>query len=119
MKKQPDSKAGRSRAADKMLRSLLRTPKSRAGLIAAALSVGVSRNFVYGWLSEQRRDAKIAVLKSGRIEMYQMTTHVVVESPAPGTYPAWLEPRALPVSASRCVYVDGVSTENNNQKGET
>lgn len=118
MKKRPDSKAGRSRAADRLLRSLLRTPKSRAGLIAAAASIGVSRNYVFGWLSEQRRDGTVATLKSGRTDLYQMSVLVVSETPAPGTYPSWLEPRTLPQAAFRHVYVDGVNTKSNNEKGD-
>jgi hypothetical protein len=124
MSRKPDSKTVRAREADKLLRRLLRTPKTRAGLIAAVASHKVSGNFVYGWLSENQRNGTVTVLKShGRLFQYQISEHVVVETAAPGSYPSWLEPRALPIAASRRVFIDGVTpttTDNNdNNQGES
>lgn len=115
MKQKPDSKAGQLRAADKLIRRLLRTPKTRAGLIAAVTSSGkVSRNFVYGWLSENTRNGTVTVLKSastGRQPHYQITEHIVVEVATLGAYPSWLEPRALPMATSRQVFISGQTTK--------
>jgi hypothetical protein len=123
MSRKPDSRTVRAREADKLLRRLLRTPKTRAGLIAAVASHKVSGNFVYGWLSENQRNGTVTVLKSsGRLFQYQISEHVVIETAAPGTYPSWLEPRALPVAAARRVFIDGMnptSTTENNKKGES
>lgn len=113
MRQRPDSKAGRLRAADKLLRRLLRTPKTRAGLIAAVtVASKVSRNFVYGWLSENTRNGTVTVLKgTGRQPAFQISEHVVVEVAAEGAFPSWLEPRALPVALGREVFISGRPTK--------
>lgn len=113
MKQKPDSKAGQIRAANKLLHRLLRTPKTRAGLIAAVTSSGkVSRNFVYGWLSENTRTGVVTVFKaSGKSVTYQIADHVVVEVAAGGEFPSWLEPRVLPMATSREVFIAGSKTK--------
>lgn len=93
--------------ARKVLGQLLRTPKSRAGLIAAVKNRVISKNFVYGWLTDQCRTGKVTVLKTGQTLMYQATSWVPAEKPVEGFYPAWLEPRSIPLSASRRVFLDG------------
>lgn len=103
----PDSKAGQLRQANKVLAALLRTPKTRTGLCAAVTKGSISRNFVYGWLAERRRDGTVTTLKSGSSVMYQITAHIVSEVPVVSDYPSWLDPRALPTAASRDVYVNG------------
>ena len=120
MSRRAGSKTERARAVDKLLRRLLRTPKTRAGLIAAVSSHQVSNHFVYGWLSENQRNGTVTVLKSGgRLFQYQISEHVVIETAAPGQFPAWLEPRTLPMASARRIYIDGVSpTDNNDKKGE-
>lgn len=112
MRAKPDSRAGRARAADKLIRSLLRSPKTRSGLIAVVTATTkVSRNFVYGWLSERTLDGTVTVLKGAdRQPLYQITTHVVVESARAGDFPSWLEPRALPVAGARQVFIAGQKT---------
>lgn len=112
MRSKPDSKAGRARAADKLIRSLLRAPRTRPGLIAVVTaSAKVSRNFVYGWLSERTLDGTVTVLKgANRQELYQITTHVVVETARAGDFPSWLEPRSLPVATARYVFIAGQQT---------
>lgn len=109
MSAKPDSKAARARAADKLIRNLLRTPKTRPGLIAAVTSAtGVTRNFIYGWLSERTVDGTVTVFKgAGRNLTYQITTHVVIENAREGTFPSWLEPRVLPMATSRGVFISG------------
>lgn len=93
--------------ANTTLRRLLRTPKTRAGLIAAVKSKDISRNYVYGWLTDQVRSGKVVVLKSGVSVMYQGASYVVQEVPESGNYPEWLEPRWVPSSESRRVFLDG------------
>lgn len=107
----PHSKAGQLRAADKMLRALLRTPKTRGGLVAAVKSAQISRNYVFGWLSERRRDGSVTKLRSSTTVMYQIASHVVCEVPAESVYPSWLDPRALPVSTNRTAYIDGAAVK--------
>lgn len=101
------SRAQRVRQVESMLRALLRTPKTRSGLVAAAVSRGVSKNFVYGWLASHRTDGTVAELKSMRTTMYQMADQAVFEVPVEGQYPSWLEPRVLPMSGARRVFIDG------------
>lgn len=112
----PTSKAGQLRAAEKTLRGLLRTPKTRNGLVAAVCKGHISRNFVYGWLAERRRDGTVTTLKSGVTVAYQITAHVVIEVPKESVYPTWLDPRALPMAASRAIHIDGKIVEQKEVK---
>jgi hypothetical protein len=102
----PVSRREFARKANALLLGLLRTPKTRAGLIAA-LSGGLGRNYVYGWLSERVRDGTIVELKTCKPPAYQVATAVIFEQPAPSMYPAWLDPRALPLSERKHNYIDG------------
>ena len=108
MTPKPVSKAAQIRAAERMLRGLLKTPKTRAGLIAAVTKGVVSRNYVYGWLAEGSRDGTLTKLRSMGACWYQLTPEVIEEVPLPGIFPGWLDPRSLPASRSRTVVVDGV-----------
>ena len=103
----PLSKAAQARQAEKVLTALLRTPKTRDGLVAAVKTKTISRNYVYGFLAEGRRRGALTTLKSGRSVMFQITQSVVEEKPVASMYPSWLDPRALPTSTSRLVVVDG------------
>ena len=106
----PNSKAGRIRAAHATLNALLRTPKTREGLVAAAKSRGVTANFVYGFLAQNTRVGLVVELKSTDPLTYQLATHAAAERPHEGSYPGWLEPRALPAHKATRVYLDGVKT---------
>lgn len=97
----------RREEAEKLLLALLRTPKTRAGLIAAAQTKGVTQNFVYGWLSLAQRDGTVTMLKSVNPVQYQVTSSVVIEKPAESLWPTWLEPRSLPDARGRRVFIDG------------
>ena len=95
--------------AEHMLLALLRTPKTRAGLVAAACThPHVTRNFLQGWLSNACRTGMVTVLRSVNPVQYQATDSIVSEKPAEGIFPSWLEPRVLPVSTGRLVVIDGV-----------
>lgn len=105
----PVSKASQFRQAERILRALLKTPKTRAGLIAAVSVKGViTKHFVFGWLAERRRDGTLVVLKSMGENWYQVAPDSVQEIPSLSVYPSWLDPRALPISSGRVVAVDGV-----------
>lgn len=103
----PPSRRSASRKADSLLSGLLRTPKTRPGLVAAVINTGVGKHFVYGWLADQLRTGKVAALKSSRPVSYQMAALALQEKPTEGKYPTWLEPRFLPVSSTRKTYLDG------------
>lgn len=104
----PPSKASQIRQAEKVLLSLLRTPKTRSGLVAAVKTKTISRNYVFGFLSEGRRNGTLTTHKSGPTVMYQVATEIVEEKPVASEFPSWLDPRALPASTGRMVVVDGV-----------
>lgn len=126
MKENPRSKASQLRKADRTLRALLKTPKTREGLIAAVSVDGViTGNFVYGWLAQSRLDGTVAEIKSRGTRMYQIIPEAISETPVASVFPAWLDPRALPHSRGRTVVIDGgvvmVSGElfqNKNNKGK-
>lgn len=96
-----------ARTARHLLERLLRTPKSRAGLVAAVKVHGIGRNFVFGYLTSELRVGRILVLKSGVSIMYQRAECVVHEAPAPRDFPTWLEPRSLPLARGRRIFIDG------------
>lgn len=109
--------------AEKILRALLKTPKTRAGMISAVLEKGfISKHYVFGWLAARRRDGTVVALKSMGERWYQLaptTAATVVEVPKESDYPSWLDPRALPVASGRLLVVDGVVVnikENSNKK---
>ena len=101
------SRRAQAAAAERVLTLLLRTPKSRSGLIAAVTSQKISRHFVFGWLSNQIATGLVAQLKSTRPPTFQLSTHIVQEQARAGDYPAWLEPRELPESRGRRVFSAG------------
>lgn len=103
------TRAERRAALEQLLLALLRTPKTRAGLIAAAKAQdeGATANFVYGWISDTTRTGVVTMLKSMNPVQYQVTASILVEKPARSEWPEWLEPRRLPVADRRRVYLDG------------
>ena len=106
--------------AERVLRALLKTPKTRSGMISAVLEKGfISKHYVFGWLSSRRRDGTIVVLKSMGERWYQLAPKTVVEVPKESVYPSWLDPRALPDAQGRLLVVDGAVVnikENSNKK---
>lgn len=106
-RQRPESRAARARKAEQLLWRLLRTPKTRNGLIAAVSNNQITRNFVYGFLSEQITGGKVVKLKSGEQVLYQASGYVIKEQPRAGTFPEWLEPRTLPDTEHRRVFLNG------------
>lgn len=93
---------------EKALISLLAQPRTREGLIAMGRAHGMSAHFVYGWLTNSQRIGTVVKHRAGSHVTYSLSTGVVEEGATPSTYPAWLDPRTLPVSRGRTVVVDGV-----------
>ena len=102
-----ESRAAQVRRAEAVLLSLLRTPKTRPGLVAAVSGRDISRNFVFGWLVEQVRNGGVVKLKSAQHVSYQIATTLHTEVAYEGVYPSWLESRALPSMVARRIYIDG------------
>jgi hypothetical protein len=103
----PATRSAQVRKAEAKLAALLRTPKSRRGLIAAVAGHQITKHFVFGWLSQQLQEGTVARLKSSGDEIFQLASCIEQERAKTKTtedYPDWLEPRALPPVASRRVY---------------
>lgn len=104
----PDSRRGQVRHAEAVLNSLLRTPKTRGGLIAATSGRKINKHFVFGWLTDKLRIGHVVALKSTAAPpMYQRASYAAAEKPTESAYPSWLEPRALPAFATPQIYIDG------------
>ncbi|VTU31853.1 hypothetical protein H4CHR_02892 [Variovorax sp. PBS-H4] len=103
----PNSQASKIRRAKALLEGLLRAPKTRAGLIAAARTKGVTRNFLYGWLSNAVRTGEVVMHKSTEPPTFQLAATAASENPSSGEYPMWLEPRGLPAFSARTAFIDG------------
>ncbi len=116
VKGKPGSRRTAVREAEALLNRLLRTPKTRAGLIAAVAGARISRNYIFGWLTEQCRTGKVVVLKSAAAPMYLLSGHVVIEQPTAGAFPTWMEPRHLPIAGARRVYISGVEISPQEEK---
>ena len=101
-----DSKIAKDQKVHQLLRALLRTPKTRKGLVAAARSRGVTPHFVYGFIADAVRTGVLTVHKSGDEVLYQTTSFAGAEQPREGHYPAWLEPRMLPAFTSAEAFID-------------
>lgn len=104
-------------AAYRVLDSLLRSPKTRAGLIAA-VAPEMTKNFVFGYLAERMRIGKVTPLKTCDPLQYVMTEFIVIEKPTPSDFPAWLEPRVIPAGTQRQVFIDGKLVQQHAIKGE-
>lgn len=103
----PESRAAQVRAAEAVLAGLLRSPKTRNGLVAAVTSRMISRRFVFGWLANQVVSGGIVKLKSGSVVTYQISGRTIQETPAHSEFPAWLDPRVIPSAGERKVFIDG------------
>lgn len=105
----------RSAHGEAVLRHLLRTPKTRKGLIAAVKSSGLTENFVYGFLSEAERRGEVVRLKAGSTDTYQLSSRFHAEEPQPSEFPSWLDPRTLPVICNRRIFLGGRPAEEEQQ----
>lgn len=114
----PESRAAQARQADLVLRRLLRTPKTRPGLIAAVTSRMISRRFVFGFLADQTRQGVLTVLKSGTSVTYQIKPAgaEIAERPSYSGYPSWLDPRSVPPVRHTKVFIDGRLVKSSKQK---
>ncbi len=88
--------------ADSLLTGLLGSPKSRKGLIAAVHTLGLSKDFVCGWLSTKVNHGLVSRTYVNGVVCYQIAdlNPVIPVS----QYPSWLEPRNLPPSSGRRIY---------------
>lgn len=112
----PNSRAAQVRKAEVVLTRLLKTPKTRNGLVAAVTSKKISRNFVFGWLANQVVSGGVVKLKSGALVTYQIKGSVILENPALSGFPSWLDPRTLPAVAEHKVFIDGLLVKASNKK---
>lgn len=103
----PNSRASQVKLAETILTRLLRTPKTRNGLVAAVTSKMISRRFVFGWLANQVVSGGVVKLKSGSHVTFQIKGQAIAETPDYRGFPSWLDPRTVPVATVRKVFIDG------------
>lgn len=103
----PAARAPHVTKARQVLSALLRTPKTRSGLVAAVKTAQISKHFVFGFLSEGVLNGTLTLHKSVGSDLYQLTSHFHTEVPAPSEYPSWLDPRTLPGASQRRVFFNG------------
>lgn len=114
------SKAQLTSKAIKRLQSLLRSPKTRAGLVAAVQDLGLTEWHVQGWLSVEvtaKRVVKVFVHRQeGEMFVHCSVPHEIVGRPT--DYPRWLEPAGVPPYDDRRVYSLGMSQPTNQEEQE-
>lgn len=116
MTRRADSRAAQIRKAEKVLRALLQTPKSRSGLIAAvSVTNGITRNYVFGWLAARHQDGTVTKIRLDGSVVYQMTQKVV-EAPKESEFPGWMDPRGLPMQSVRRVFIQGKQVRFNQEQ---
>lgn len=92
------------------LTALLKSPKTRAGLIAAVADLGVDEWFVQGWLSAEvtaKRVIKVFMHRD-KVEMFVHCTTPTEVVGRDSNYPSWLEPSGVPVYGERRLYSLGM-----------
>jgi len=114
----PDSRAGQVRKAEATLKRLLKTPKTRNGLVAAVANTAISIRFVYGWLANQVLSGEVVRLKSAGTFTFQLKGTVIVETPCFKGFPTWLDPRTIPVVRDRKVFIDGALVKSSVKQEE-
>lgn len=85
--------------ADAIVRKLLRTVKTRQGLIALAAQHGLTRNWVYGWLAWAEQSGLVTCVKKGKNPQYVLCAASDWRPPqGVAPYPGWLCPKAAPIA---------------------
>lgn len=85
--------------ADAIVRKLLRTVKTRQGLIALAAQHGLTRNWVYGWLAWAEQSGLVTCVKKGKNPQYVLCAASDWRPPqGVAPYPGWMCPKAVPIA---------------------
>lgn len=97
-----------------VLTALLRSPKTRDGLAAAAASKGFTRNFVFGWLAVAEKQGRVVRREACQLkpeDLYVDSRRDYLLWPRQASdYPAWMDPFIhLPQSWRRTIYRDGAA----------
>lgn len=106
-----DRKASKAKL-NRLLKGLLKSPKTRAGLIAAAKTLGVSANAVYGWLAARGREGVVFKYISGKTTLFTVyrtlaqehdsrrldTEHLTV-------FPEWMQPKFIPPTSTHRIHL--------------
>ena len=101
----------RAQSVDRLLRALLRSPKTRQGLVAALSDRGLSESVVDGWLAQSLAAGLVAKARCGETDtfLYVLSGR---EARLPGKdtcLPVWLDPPiTLPEYSQRRVYRGGL-----------
>lgn len=111
MRMQPLAK---TRRGDKVMRTLLRAPKTYHGLLAAALAEDFSAHYVRSWLAYRLRSGEVLRLQGDGIEdgVYLMSERERHIPPPQSDYPAWMAPAVqIPTYTTRTVYRCGQAAQ--------
>jgi hypothetical protein len=97
MSKKPATTKQMEQARGRML-ALLRSPKTKAGLVLAVHDLAVSPQFVQGWLVQQVNTGLVLRVQvpTGAPQTYVLSKAPLKPEELPSNYPTWLEPRAVP-----------------------
>ena len=101
----------RAQSVDRLLRALLRSPKTRQGLAAALADRGLSESVVDGWLAQSMAAGVVAKARHGETDTYlYVLSGCEARLPRQGSaLPAWLDPSiTLPEYSQRRVYRGGL-----------
>jgi hypothetical protein len=124
MKKRATPKKTLDKAAAR-LTALLRSPKPKAGLVAAVKDLGLTHHFVSGWIS---REVKADRVMPVHYKAAEDKHYVLCDAPAPddtqpppSAYPSWMEPRSVPRYAQRrlCANLDPSNTQQEQEESES
>ena len=105
----------RAQGVDRLLRGLLRSPKTRQGLAAALADRGLSESVVDGWLARSLAAGLVAKARCGETDTFlYVLSGREARLPGKGScLPAWLDPPiTLPEYSQRRVYRGGVLEGN-------
>lgn len=101
------------------MRTLLRTPKTRAGLVAAMSFHGFDKAYVQGWLSKATSTGSVIKIlgSTPNTEVFVLTGREVNLPTSHSNLPTWMAPTIrLPHFASRRVFRMGELHKENHEQ---
>lgn len=89
------------RLVEHRLTALLKSPKTRKGLLAATADMGLAPAVINGWISAAAHIGTVCTHRAGPHLMYSLKSAQVDEPTGVSLYPGWLDPRNLPAFSAR------------------
>jgi hypothetical protein len=103
----------------KTLTALLRSPKTKAGLVAAVSTLDLPEAFVQGWLAAEIASKKVIKVRllQAQQEMFALSSVVADINPQPSEFPSWLEPRHVPEYRGRSLHTFDIAGQEQQKEG--